>query len=98
MSRLQEFCERVERDGIFCVYGSNFKDHKSPNGKYNYKTNTTPEQYCRDMGESVGASAEEYANELLNMMDAPSQKIVGECEKCFKLLTEFEAEYCGNSI
>ena len=84
MSRLQEFCERVERDGIVGVSGSNFKDHKSPNGRFSYKTNTTPEQYCVDMGAYHGVSGEEYADQLLSVMDAPSQRLVGECKKCFK--------------
>ena len=77
MSRLQEFCDRVEREGIVGISGANFKDHISPNGKFEYTANTTPEEYCKHKGEAQGMTAEEYANELLNIMDAPSEKIVG---------------------
>ena len=92
MSRLQEFCNRVKNDGLLGVSGAIFKTHESPNGKFVYKANTTPERYCEVMGEIHGVSAEKYADNLLNMMDAPSEKIVGECDKCFRLLTESEAE------
>ena len=92
MSRLQEFCDRVEREGIVGISGANFKDHTSPNGKFFYRANTTPEQFCRDKGEIDGVTAEAYADMLLNIMDADGEKIVGECDKCFRLLTESEAE------
>ncbi|MFK5951018.1 MAG: hypothetical protein QM500_19875 [Methylococcales bacterium] len=93
MNRLQEFCQRVEKNGILGVSGAIFKDHKNPKGG-KYKANTTPEQHCQEMGDLKGVSAEMYADELLNIMDAPAQTIIGECKKCFKFLTENEIHEC----
>ena len=66
------------------------------------KANTTVAKYCEEMGKitkstSMGyhlneepLSAEEYAKELLGFLTAPSERIVGECKKCFQMLTQKE--------
>ena len=96
MSRLQEFADRVESEGILQLSAGVFKDHEVTfcEKKSIRKANTTPEDYCKEMGAAHAMSAEEYANELLSFMDAPRKRIIGECDKCFAFLVENEPHTC----
>ena len=73
MSRVKEFVDRVETTDLLQLSGAVFVDHEvSWKGKKSLrKANTTPEEYCRVMGERNNMTTEEYANELLNFLDAP---------------------------
>ncbi len=96
MSRLQEFAERVESEGILQLSAGVFKDHEVTffKTKSIRKQNTTPEKYCESMGRAHNMTAEEYADELLTFMDAPRKRITEECDKCFALLVENEPHAC----
>ena len=71
---------------------------------YEVKANTTVAEYCKSMGSITSAtsmgyhgneepvSAEEYAKELLAFMTAPGELIVGECKKCFALMTQAQKD------
>ncbi len=96
MSRLQEFADRVESEGILQLSTGVFKDHKVTFSKKKSirKANTTPEDYCKAMGAANDMTAEEYADELLSFMDAPNKRVIGECGKCFAFLLEGELHTC----
>ncbi len=87
MTRLEEFCKRMEDDKVIQISGGVFIDHTRPNGQ-KIKANITPENYCISMGNIYSTSAEEYADELLDFLDAPTQEIVGECPYCYAFLIE----------
>ena len=94
MTRLEELKKRVEDEGILGISGGIFKDHS--NSKASWKANTTVENYCGTMGAAHNLTAEDYANELLNMMDAPTQEYIGECVKCMKMLFEGDEDHVAN--
>jgi len=89
MTRLKEFCERMEHDKVIQLSGGVFRDHVRPDGT-EIKSNITPENYCIGMANLSGVEAEAYADEILNILDGPMQKIVGECPYCYAFLIEGE--------
>ena len=74
MNHVQQLTERVETDGILGISGAVFKPLQQRNfvtgEMYTRYPNHTVESYCEEMGKHCGTSAENYAAELLAMMDA----------------------------
>ncbi len=89
MTRIVEFCERMIRDEVIQLSGGVFVDHVRKDGT-EIKANITPEDFCTAMGNLNNMTAEEYADIVLNTLDSPMQRIVGECPQCFAFLIEGE--------
>ncbi len=89
MTRVEEFCKRMEDDEVIQLSGGVFKDHTRQDGTV-IKANITPEDFCTSMGNMNKMTAEEYADIVLTTLDSPMQRIVGECPQCFAFLIEGE--------
>jgi len=89
MSKVQEFVDQVKEDGLVAISEAIFKDHKG------FKQNITPAQYCETLGEELGISAEEAAEELLQALNGSYDKVIGECEQCSAFLTENQEHVCS---
>jgi len=95
VNKIQELERRIESEGILQLSSGVFKTHDTHLGVVH--KNTTTHEYCAAMGGINKVSAEEYAGELLRIMDAPTRKIIGECRVCFAFICEDENHICeGN--
>ena len=73
MNYIQQLTERVEAEGTLQISGGVFKEFESvrieTGEKYMRQPNHTVESYCEEMGKHCKTSGEEYARELLCIMD-----------------------------
>lgn len=81
--------KHIEETGLLGISGAIFVEHTTPKGILR-KPNTTVRDYCENSGACHNITGEDYAEELMNMINAPSVRIVAECDKCFAFLDEDE--------
>jgi len=92
----------VKDKGILQISGAVFGDikmpitAKRPKGR-TIKANTTVREYCEFYGNIVNLTPDEYAKEVLASMSAPSQLVVGECEKCWSFILEGSEHECRSN-
>jgi len=108
-TEVEKFAKWVNESKVIQVSGGRFRHEwkavRDPQGKYKYPLkrlippNTTPEQYCVEMGEYKGCTAEEYAAELNKITQAieggDCKLVVGECRQCFEFILEGEEHQCS---
>jgi len=90
MSKLKELEAKIKSEGLLGVSGAVFTDYTKPDGSIR-KANTTVEDFCIAEARYADVSCEAYASELLALITSEGERIIGECPKCFKFLTEAES-------